>query len=172
MDSMHRPAAEQVSKPTSTELWSYQSRRGDGSWRTRSGHSRLHRQSSVPKWPPRRCTDTFRFTEQVCTGKVHWCTPRLSRRMGCCLGAGPYRSRCTTSTSGCPAGTTSLTRQHNKTLELSPKALSWYEGMSPAGARFALVIRRRNSTLCYATSNFGALVLRNLTFGSFAGGLP
>jgi hypothetical protein len=45
----------------------------------------------------------------------------------------------------------SLTRKKeapNKSLELSPWVVFWFEAFVVAVVRFALVIRRRNSTLC------------------------
>ena len=43
----------------------------------------------------------------------------------------------------------------NKSLELSPKVRLQFVLRSIAGARFALVIRRRNSTLCYVSPSHG-----------------
>jgi hypothetical protein len=59
---------------------------------------------------------------------------------------------------------------HNKSLELSPKVVFLFEGRPTAGVPFALVIRRRNSTLCSAALTTDPFVSRAASY-SPAGGL-
>jgi hypothetical protein len=47
-------------------------------------------------------------------------------------------------------GMTSGRQRSNISLKLTPKVHLWFVGMPFPGVRFALVIRRGSSTLCYA----------------------